>query len=349
LEGNSVNLEDYRPGPLAIVSFWALWSPKSVALLQDLQKLFAEFEGNGLEVLGVNSEGQNAPADLEEQVKALVQEHGLTFPVVFDKGLEQYNVWGVIATPATAFLGKDLEVGYEFSGHPTSAYEDMREEVMKTLGIAEELAEASKPKRERYKASKRVSLNYGMCNTLYGRGQFSKAERTLRKVLKQDPQFPDAHALNGAINLGLERGGRSGAAEKARAAFEKAVELDDTVPLGLAGLAHFALVDGDVPKALELTRRAAEFTEPEALPSLKEAGTEASEEASTEEQKSEETEASSKVFAQLDQAATALEGGNADEAKALVDQVVEGLLNLPNGPKMNAKGKMMLDRVKKSQ
>jgi len=94
MSGKPVKLEDFRQGPLTILSFWALWSPKSTPLLQDIQKLVTEFEAKGLRALGVNSEGQNAPGDLETQVKAFADRSGLKFPMLIDRGLEEYNKWG---------------------------------------------------------------------------------------------------------------------------------------------------------------------------------------------------------------------------------------------------------------
>ncbi|WP_025324340.1 TlpA disulfide reductase family protein [Deferrisoma camini] len=267
LDDRPVSLDAYRDGPLTILVFWALWSPRSVPLLQEVQRLVDEFGDKGLRALTVNAEGPDAPADLESRIRAVWEENHLTLPVVLDRDLEQYNAWGVIATPATAFLAKDLKVVYEFSGHPTSAYQDMRDQVLKALGLEEEARAAAAPKRKRYQAARPVMLQYGLAKTLYHRGQLSKAKRKLRKVLKQDPAFPDAHALQGAILLALARQGKGDEA-KARAEFAKAVELDETVPLGLAGLARFALADGDVAKALDLARKAVSFTEDEDLPAL---------------------------------------------------------------------------------
>jgi len=324
--GKQVKLEDYRQGPLTILTFWALWSPKSVPLLQDIQKLMSEFEPKGLRALGVNSEGQNTPADIESQIKALAEKDGLKFPMLIDKGLEEYNKWGVIAAPSTALLGKDLVVVYEFSGHPTSAYQDMREQVLKTLGITEDVAKAEKPKRQRYNASKPVMLNYGLAKTLLQRGQFAKAEQKIAKVLEDDAKFPDAYAVKGAVYLGLAGEGKEKALETAQQSFEKAVELDKTVPLGLAGLAHFSLAAGDLPKSLEWARAAVENSEPGELASGEAAGD------------AKPGAPNPPQMAQLDQAEKALQAGNKDEAKSLIDQVIRSVLSLSEGPKMKSEG-----------
>jgi peroxiredoxin len=323
--------ELHGDGPLTIVVFWAIWSPKSATQLQDVQKLLDEFGTKGLKALGINAEGASAPADLDAKVAAFAQEHGLKFPMAVDKGLEQYNTWGVIAVPSTAFLDKNRKIVFEFSGHPSSAYEDMRAQVLQGLGLAEEVAASHKPKHERYKPTDRkVTLNFGLAKTQFERNQFSKSKEKLDQVLADDPQYPDAHALNGALHLGMERDGKTDAGQTARQAFQKAVELDGTLPLGLAGLAHFALRDGDIPKALELTRAAVEHTEEEELPEV----------AAAEAAPGAEGGRSARVAAQLEQAAAAQGAGDAEKAKELLAEVVDGLIGLPSGQAGKARKKL---------
>lgn len=335
--GAKVDFSDlHGDGPLTIVVFWALWSPKSATQLQDVQKLLDEYGDKGLKAVAINAEGAAAPADLDAKVAAFAQEHGLRFPMALDKGLEQYNTWGVIALPSTAFLDKNRKIVFEFSGHPSSAYEDMRAQVLEGLGLADEVAASHKPKHERYRPTDRkVTLNFGLAKTQYERNQISKAKEKLDQVLADDPRYPDAHALNGALHLSMERDGKADAGQTARAAFEKSVELDATLPLGLAGLAHFALRDGDVARALELARAAAAHTEEEDLPELS-AGEGAAEG---------ESGRRARVAARLEKAAAAQEGGDADQARALVAEVVNGLIALPSG--QGGKARKMLEGMKK--
>ncbi|MEW6489866.1 MAG: redoxin domain-containing protein [Thermodesulfobacteriota bacterium] len=328
--------ELHGDGPLTIVVFWALWSPKSATQLDDVQKLLDEFGAKGLKAVAINAEGASAPADLDAKVAAFAQERGLKFPMALDKGLEQYNTWGVIALPSTAFLDKSRKIVFEFSGHPSSAYEDMRAQVLEGLGLADEVAASHKPKHERYRPTDRkVTLNFGLAKTQFDRNQFSKSKEKLDQVLADDPQYPDAHALNGALHLGIERDGKAEAGQTAREAFQKAVDLDATLPLGLAGLAHFALRDGDLPKALELTRAAVEHTEDQELPELPAGGAASGDEGGR----------GARVAAQLERAAAAQEAGDAQQAKALVAEVVDGLIALPSG--QGGRARKMLEGMKK--
>ncbi len=343
LDGKPYDLAARKDAPLTILVFWALWSPNSAPLLTEVQKLIDEFGAKGLGAVAVNVEGANAPADLPSKIQAFAQEKKLTYPVVIDKALDQYNAWGVIAAPATAFLAKDLKVVYDFSGHPRSAYLDMREQVMKALGIEKDPAvAAAKPKRERYHpVDKKVTLNYGQARTLFERGQFSKALPKVKKVLEDDAKFPDAHALNGAIHLGLTREGKQDLAKQAREEFQKAVDLDPTVPLGLAGLAHFALADGDPAKALEFAEKALANTEPADLPKLavgepKEAAAAAeapkAEEAGGKAEAPKEGDREAGLREALAAVAAALKEDKKDAAKGLLEPVVEGFLGLHLSP-----------------
>jgi len=332
LDGGSVSLEEYKDNTLTIISFWGTWNPRSKDLLIDEQKLLDEFGEKGLKILTVNAEGANPPANLEEILQNFLSENNLTLRVAVDRELDQYNAWGVIATPATAFLDKDLKVVYEFAGRPTSAFADMREKIMQIFGIVEDTPLARKPKRARFKAPKSIQLRYGLAKVLFDRGQMKKGLRKLeRDVLKKLPEFPEANALKGAFHLGLYLEGNQAEAANAREAFAKALELDETVPLALAGLAHFSLVDGDLEKAIDLTRKAVSYTEPEALPDLgpddaaseKVAASEkdaAAEEAKTPGANADETVESKEVAASEKDAA-------AEEAKtpgANADETVEG-------------------------
>lgn len=268
LDGNDVNLASYSEGPLTVVVFWAMWSERSAPMLRDVQKIVAEFGDKGVRALSVNVDQSDAAVDLLGKINSFIKENSISFPTAIDSDLQQYNEWGVIATPATAFLAKDLKVVYLIAGHPTSTLSDMKEKAMEVLGIKEQVAEAAKPKRERYKPSKTLMRNFGMANVQFSRRQPAKAARKLKPVLDGDPNFPEAHALNGAINLALHLDGKEGAEATAKEAFNKAVELDETVPLGLAGLAYFALKEDDVQKALEHSRNAIKFTEIEEFPNL---------------------------------------------------------------------------------
>jgi hypothetical protein len=149
--------------------------------------------------------------------------------------------------------------------------------------------------------------------------------------------------------------------------------------MGLAGLAHFALKDGDVAKALELTKKALEFTEPaeakaatparsheksksgivdEAAPTEKRSMradvklSEAKPEEAKPEEKAPEAPAAPTPQSQVaDPAAAvaaaekALAAGDAKGAAVELEKAVSALLGAPAGPKMRKEG--LIEKIQK--
>lgn len=82
LAGAQVELAAFR-GQLVVVNFWATWCPPCVEELPSLEKLHRALGPEGLVVLGVS-------ADEDEAVlRRFVSEHGVTFPVLRDPGGRQ--------------------------------------------------------------------------------------------------------------------------------------------------------------------------------------------------------------------------------------------------------------------
>jgi len=330
LEGSQIALETYKESPLTLVVFWGLWSPNSAPLLKDVQKLVNEFADKGLSAIAVNIDGKDkegAGADPTEKIRQLVDENEIKLPVLVDLEQEVYAAWGVLVSPTTAFLGKDLILIDEFSGYSRGTYKNVREKIMELLEVEEEVAAVEKPARERFKAPKAVMRNYGMAKVQYDRGQFSKAARKIEKVIDECPDFPDAHALKGAIELGRGAEGKAGSAEKAQAYFQKAVELDETLPMGLAGMAYFEAEGGNVEKAVELVGKAVEFSDKSELPSLPPVN----------EQDADEGNKNSPAD-YIDKIVQSLEAGDRENANSRIKFLAQELLGLKKGPALKAKG-----------
>lgn len=328
LDGTQVALDSFRNNPLTAVVFWGLWSPNSAPLLKDIQKLMDEFGDKGLSAIAVNIDGADKTSgNMEDEIRKFMMENSLSIPMLIDKRQDVYGDWGVLVSPTTAFLGKDLILLHEFSGYSKGSYADAREKIMELLGVEDEIADAEKPKRERFKAPKDVMRNYGMVKVQYERGQFSKAARKIEGILEESPEFPDAHALKGAIQLGLGANGKKDSGAEALASFQKAVELDETLPMGLLGLAHFEAEDGSIKEAIELTGKAVKYTNPDELPKLPSL------------EKADKTaETDNSVSAYLEKALRSLEAGQTEEASSTTKLLIRELLGLKNGPALKAKG-----------
>lgn len=97
LAGQSHQLSQYH-GKVILLNFWATWCKPCTTEMPAMQKAFDQLKEEGLVVLAIN-ELEDLP-----KVKAHVQEHGHTFPVLLDPDNQVANLYGVFGLPVTVFI-----------------------------------------------------------------------------------------------------------------------------------------------------------------------------------------------------------------------------------------------------
>lgn len=78
LAGQTVTLEQYRGKPV-LVNFWATTCPSCIEEMPHLIDLYRELNPKGLEIIGVAM-----AYDPPEQVRAMVKQHQIPYPIVLD-------------------------------------------------------------------------------------------------------------------------------------------------------------------------------------------------------------------------------------------------------------------------
>lgn len=103
LDGNPVIYNDFADAKQIMVHYWEPSSDACVSKLPDLQKLYEAHKSEGFVILGVfSTEGA------DQEVKAIVEEAGLTFPIVrLDARLK---TWQTDRIPTTIFVNENAEV-----------------------------------------------------------------------------------------------------------------------------------------------------------------------------------------------------------------------------------------------
>ncbi len=219
LEGHEHSLAKYRESKAILLFFWATWSQRSLTELADLKKFNAEYGEKGLQILAVNVENQAMDEEDLKQIRKVLEENEIDFPVLIDKGLTTYNEWGVIAAPTTAIVGSDGVVTFDLSSYPSSAYLDMEQGIQKALGLyVEEEAEASV--EPSYVPNRTALLHVGMGKRHAEKGFMTKALPELEKAAVADSGWAEPHLYMGFVHF------RMGDGEKAGASLEKAAQLD---------------------------------------------------------------------------------------------------------------------------
>lgn len=102
LQGNQFSLEQLRGKPV-IINFWATTCPGCVLEIPALVELSKKYSANNLVVIGIAMN-----YDPESQVREMVRQKKMTYPVVLDSSGDIAKVFNqVTLTPTTFFISKN--------------------------------------------------------------------------------------------------------------------------------------------------------------------------------------------------------------------------------------------------
>jgi peroxiredoxin len=110
LEGSNLRLEEYR-GQVVLLNFWASWCGPCRQEMPLLDRLHHRYEDTGFAVLGVNVEGEAAPA------QEIVDKTNVTFPILIDDGQKVSEMYNLQAMPSTVVIDRDGVVRYIHLGY----------------------------------------------------------------------------------------------------------------------------------------------------------------------------------------------------------------------------------------
>jgi len=101
LDGGQVTLSDLR-GQVVMVNLWASWCPPCRAEMPAIERVYQEYQSQGLVVLAVNTTSQ----DTEAAAAAFVAEYGLSFPIPLDRTGAVANRYQLQGLPSTYFIDR---------------------------------------------------------------------------------------------------------------------------------------------------------------------------------------------------------------------------------------------------
>ncbi len=110
-DGKEYRLSGFTDKDAIVLIFVSTRCPVSNAYNKRMAKLFADYSGKNVAIVGINSNKNEKPADIAAHAK----KHGLQFPILKDEGNRIADMFGATVTPEVYLLNPKLTVVYH--GH----------------------------------------------------------------------------------------------------------------------------------------------------------------------------------------------------------------------------------------
>ena len=125
-EGNAFTTADLAQARVVMVNFWEPWCGPCVGEIGDLARLYEEYKDQGFLIVGAYStEGQ------DEDVKSIVEENGVTYPVIKAGG--NMSEFMTMYVPTTVFAdgsGKIISAEPEIGAHSYDEWKALIEDYL---------------------------------------------------------------------------------------------------------------------------------------------------------------------------------------------------------------------------
>jgi peroxiredoxin len=114
-DGQSLRLSDLR-GRAVLVNLWTSWCPPCRQEMPAMQRAYAEFQGQGFEILAVNATHQDSLQDAVQFSSDL----GLSFPILLDNQGEISQLYQLRSLPTSFFIDREGVIQEVVIGGPMS-------------------------------------------------------------------------------------------------------------------------------------------------------------------------------------------------------------------------------------
>ena len=124
--GENLRLSEYR-GEVVMINFWATWCGPCRQEMPLLDELYSRYSRVGFSLLGVNIDDNSSKA------MNMVEELGVSFPVLFDSSKEVSKLYEVEAMPVTVLIDREGTVRYVHHGYKPGYEEKYLDQIRSLL------------------------------------------------------------------------------------------------------------------------------------------------------------------------------------------------------------------------
>jgi peroxiredoxin len=104
IDGQPVSLSDYR-GQVVFIAFWSSWCSRCKEEMDYLKELKVQYPE--VAFLAINAEGEEPDAEAIERMRNAIEDWGIPFTVLIDKGLKIWDLYKVNALPTSFIIDGD--------------------------------------------------------------------------------------------------------------------------------------------------------------------------------------------------------------------------------------------------
>jgi peroxiredoxin len=124
--GENLRLSEYR-GDVVMINFWATWCGPCRQEMPLLDDLYAKYQRVGFTLLGVNID------DDSRRAMKMIEDLGVSFPVLFDETKSVSKLYEVEAMPVTVLVDKQGVVRHVHHGYKPGYEEKYLTEIRSLL------------------------------------------------------------------------------------------------------------------------------------------------------------------------------------------------------------------------
>ena len=254
VDGKQVSLNFYD-GKIVILMLWATDTEskeeRSIDLLRTLESVYQEHKNEGVVVLAVNCDN-----DAKKKVAGIIEQTGITYPVLLDEKAEVYGSYGVFILPTVGVIGKDgtLKGAFGYT-HDIDKIVDGEIQVLLGLKTREELEKELAPEEvvEKSKELKDAERHFNLGRVMVERRLFDQAKKEFEKAAEFDPNRVDVRVELGILLV------KTGEYDEALTQLVKALELDPDSAKAHSGVGLAYLHKGQLDEAIDELEWASEI------------------------------------------------------------------------------------------
>ena len=124
--GENLRLSEYR-GDVVMINFWATWCGPCRQEMPLLDELYSRYQRVGFNLLGVNID------DNTNRAMKMIDDLGVTFPVLFDSRKEVSELYDVDAMPVTVLVDREGMIRHVHHGYKPGYEEKYLEQIRSLL------------------------------------------------------------------------------------------------------------------------------------------------------------------------------------------------------------------------